>query len=177
MHRNLKIAPFVKKRGANILIFLVTVVSSGGIYSNLALSQEAEVGFEDHLQKGLPIYDSVIIQENSLKPLPSHIIVTEEEIKAARRINVLATGYSSCPFETDATPFITASGSRVKDGTVAINTLPFGTKIRIPELYGDKIFIVEDRMNAAAGRHVDVWFPSKEEALFFGKNSTYIEVF
>ena len=143
----------------------------------MALNQKGEADFEGSLGESPAFSDSVIIQENSLLPLSSHIIVSEKEARTARKVNVLVTGYSSCPLETDATPYITASGSRVKDGTVAINTLPFGTKIRIPEFYGDKIFIVEDRMNPAAGNQVDVWFPSKQGALTFGKKSTYIEVF
>ena len=87
------------------------------------------------------------------------------------------TGYSSCPMETDSTPFITASGKFVEDGIVANNLFPFGTRIRIPELYGDKVFIVEDRMHWRKGYyHVDIWFPAKEEALEFGSKRTYIEV-
>jgi 3D (Asp-Asp-Asp) domain-containing protein len=94
-----------------------------------------------------------------------------------KRINVVMTGYSSCPAETDSTPFITASGKFVEDGIVANNLFPFGTKIRIPELYGDKVFVVEDRMHWRKGYyHVDIWFPEKEEALDFGSKRTYIEV-
>src|SRR3989344_4334376 len=64
------------------------------------------------------------------------------------RNDVTITAYSSRPEETDSTPFIAASGKRVFDGMVAANWLPLGTKVRIPELYGNKIFVVEDRMHA-----------------------------
>jgi len=87
------------------------------------------------------------------------------------------TAYSSTPEETDEDPFITASGIWVKDGIVANNLLPFGTKIRLPELYGDKVFVVEDRMNSRKGYyHFDIWFASKKEALQFGAKNTYVEV-
>ena len=59
---------------------------------------------------------------------------------------VLVTAYSSTVDQCDSTPFITASGIHVHNGTVAANFLRFGTKIKFPVLFGDKIFIVEDRM-------------------------------
>ncbi len=94
-----------------------------------------------------------------------------------KKLNVLVTGYSSTVQQTDDTPFITASGKYVEDGIVANNMLPFGTRVRIPEIYGDKIFIVEDRMNVRKGYyHVDVWFEEYHQAKDFGVKTTYIEV-
>lgn len=81
---------------------------------------------------------------------------------------VTVTGYSSSYDETDDTPYITASGDFVRDGIVATNFLPFGSKIKIPALFGDKVFVVKDRMNERYFYRVDVWFPSKEDALNFG---------
>lgn len=86
------------------------------------------------------------------------------------------TAYSSTPEETDETPFITASGSYVRFGIVAANWLPIGTTIRIPELYGDQVFVVLDRMNKKHPDKVDIWLPSKEAALNFGKRLTKVEV-
>jgi len=102
---------------------------------------------------------------------------TEEAKKVAKKIDVVITAYSSTPEETDDTPFITASGYHVADGIVANNMLPFGTKIKIPELYGDKVFTVLDRMNKRMGDHrFDIWLPSKDLAINFGVKSTKIEV-
>jgi 3D (Asp-Asp-Asp) domain-containing protein len=90
---------------------------------------------------------------------------------------MVVTAYSSTVLETDESPFSTASGSSVRDGIMANNLLPFGTKIRIPEIYGDKIFTIEDRMNPKVGfYHADIWFPSYSEAKNFGAKTTYIEV-
>lgn len=91
------------------------------------------------------------------------------------KMKVTVTGYSSTPDQTDDTPFITASGKRVRDGIVAANFLRFSTKIKIPELFGDKVFIVEDRMNRRYYDRVDVWFPTRGEALRFGKH-TNVEI-
>lgn len=114
-----------------------------------------------------------IFQENSLSGASS----PENPERVARGINALITGYSSTHWETDDTPFITASGGDVKDGIVANNLLPFGTRIKIPGIYGDKIFVVEDRMNKRVGYYCfDIWFSSRQEALNFGAKSTYIEI-
>lgn len=100
-----------------------------------------------------------------------------EAQKAVKKIKVVVTAYSSTESQTDDSPFITASNKYVKDGIVANNMLPFGTKIRIPELYGDKIFVVEDRMNKRMGNHrFDIWFPSQTLALNFGVKTTEIEI-
>jgi 3D (Asp-Asp-Asp) domain-containing protein len=47
----------------------------------------------------------------------------------------------------------------------------------LPEIYGDRIFIVEDRMNSRkSDYHFDVWFPDRSDALIFGAKETYIEI-
>ena len=89
---------------------------------------------------------------------------------------ITITAYSSTPEQTDSTPFITASGHPVEDGMVAANFLKFNTKIRIPELYGDKIFIVKDRMAKKNSDKIDIWFSSTEEAQKFGVKKARIEI-
>ena len=89
---------------------------------------------------------------------------------------ITITAYSSTPEQTDSTPFITASGHPVEDGVVAANFLKFNTKIRIPELYGDKIFIVKDRMAKKNSDKIDIWFSSTEEAQKFGVKKARIEI-
>ncbi len=86
------------------------------------------------------------------------------------------TAYTSRPEETDSTPFITADGSHVRDGIVAANFLKFGTKIRVPELYGDKIFEVHDRMNKRYWYKVDFWMADLQEARNHGVRYVTIEV-
>lgn len=101
----------------------------------------------------------------------------DEPKQAVSRIKVVLTGYSSTVAQTDSTPFITANGTYVHDGIVANNGLPFGTEIRIPEIYGNKVFSVEDRMHWSKGSyHVDIWFPSYEQAKNFGVKYAYVEV-
>ena len=100
-----------------------------------------------------------------------------ESQRAVKTIKVVITAYSSTPDQTDDTPFITASGKYVADGIAANNMLHFGTKIRIPELYGDKVFTIEDRMNKRMGNYrLDVWMPNRSLAVNFGVKTAKIEV-
>jgi len=98
------------------------------------------------------------------------------EWKVIKTYDVRATAYSSTPDQTDDTPFITASGTSVRDGIIAANFLPFGTQLRIPEIYGEKVFTVEDRMNKRYWHHVDIWFPERSLAKAFGAQHVTIEI-
>lgn len=90
------------------------------------------------------------------------------------------TAYNSEPGQTDDSPCITANGFNVCDhgeeDTIAANFLKFGTKVRIPELFGDRIFIVRDRMNQKHPNRVDVWMKEKPAAIKFGVKTAKIEV-
>jgi 3D (Asp-Asp-Asp) domain-containing protein len=92
----------------------------------------------------------------------------------------LITAYTSEAAQCDASPCITASGFNVcKHGiedTVAANFLPFGAKIKIPELFGEKILIVRDRTSLKYGNRVDVWMKSKNAAIKFGIRYSKIEI-
>lgn len=90
--------------------------------------------------------------------------------------DVWVTAYSSTVDQTDSTPFITASGQRVRDGLIAANFLPFGSKVKIPEFFGDKVFTVQDRMHKRKTNNVDVWMPTKEHAINFGRHKAEIVV-
>lgn len=92
-------------------------------------------------------------------------------------VRVPATAYNSDPRQTDSTPFITASNTHVRHGIVAANFLPFGTRIKIPEIYGDQIFIVEDRMNPRYDKRIDIWMEDYSDAIQFGLKTVTIEVY
>lgn len=109
---------------------------------------------------------------NSLLP-----IINYGNINNTQKMDVLITAYSSTVSQTDDTPFITASNKHVEDGIVANNLLPFGTRIRFPELYGSKVFVVEDRMHKRKDdNQFDIWFDSYNDAVQFGVQETYVEI-
>lgn len=120
------------------------------------------------------ISDFAIVQENSLASLSNP---NDPPLKVVSKMPAIITAYSSTPWQTDDSPFITASGSRVREGVIANNYLSFGTKVRIPEIYGDRIFTVEDRMSWKKSNYqVDIWFPDYQQALVFGAQRTHIEI-
>jgi 3D (Asp-Asp-Asp) domain-containing protein len=105
------------------------------------------------------------------------------ELERANKVPAVAvravemTAYTSEVGQTDGSPFITANGTRVRDGVIAANFLKFHTRIRIPELYGDKIFVVMDRMNSRYTQRVDIWMENRREAVRFGvKRQVKIEI-
>ena len=114
-----------------------------------------------------------VFQGNTLLP----IATPATPFKTTKKIRMVITAYSSTVWQTDSDPFITASGNKVREGIVANNLLSFGTKVRLPELYGDRVFTVQDRMHRRKGYyHLDIWFPSYTEAVNFGAKRTYVEV-
>jgi len=102
-----------------------------------------------------------------------------EDEKPHKIVKAVITAYTSTPGQTDSTPFIGASGKHVYDGMIAANWLPFGTKVKIPALYGDKVFTVDDRMNSRYGYgRMDIWFDTtRAEALKFGVQRVEVQIF
>ncbi len=122
------------------------------------------------------IPDTSTIQSNAVASVTNPSTSKTKAKSPVKSFVVSASAYSSSVDETDSTPFITAKGTYVRDGIVATNFLPFGTAIKIPEVYGNKIFVVEDRMNSRYWYNVDVWFPSKDLAKQFGRKTVRIEI-
>lgn len=120
--------------------------------------------------------DTATILDNAVVQNHSHVTPKTNRPAKARTYVVEASGYSSTHDQTDDTPFITASGTYVRDGVIAANFLPIGTVVKIPDLFGNKMFIVEDRMNKRYWMNIDVWFASREAALQFGRKHVKIEI-
>ena len=118
-----------------------------------------------------------------IKKLPRTPTFPEIKIKEPRwTVNISVSAYNSNPAQTDNTPCITASGLNVcernKEDIIATNLwgLPFGTKVRFPELSGDKIYTVHDRMNKRYWRTADIWMKDYGEAREFGRKYTVMEI-
>ena len=115
-----------------------------------------------------PVIDNTTQITNSLQPAAQ----AEERYTTIRTV----TAYTSTVDQCDSTPFITANGTRVHDGIVAANWLKFGTRVRIPEMFGDKVFIVTDRMNPRFADRMDIWMDNYDNAIKFGTRHLTIEV-
>jgi len=98
-------------------------------------------------------------------PLEAPVVCSLSEHK----VEVTVTAYSSERRQTDRTPHVTASGRLVRRGIIAVSRdlyrrFPFGTVVGL----GGKEYVVDDLMHHKWTRRVDVWMPSKKEALNFG---------
>ena len=105
---------------------------------------------------------------NEFQITPEEPIKIEKEMVGHRVI----TAYSSCPEETDDTPFITAYNTKVRDGIVATNEFPKGTKLLIE----NRIYVVEDKTNSRYSYLIDIWMPSKQEAIEWGRQILEVSI-
>lgn len=106
--------------------------------------------------------------------------------RSGRSAVVRATAYNSTPGQTDSTPFITATGTRVRSGVVALSRdmlrlFPYGSKIRIEDLSGrynnlfqGRVFVVEDTMAARKTGSLDIWMSTRTQAIQFGARQVRI---
>lgn len=115
-----------------------------------------------------------------LKPVQYNILPEVNDVEFVDWGHHSITAYNSLPEQTDDTPCITANGfdvcERNIEDTIAANFLEFGTKVRIPELFGNRIFIVRDRMNQRYPDRIDIWMLNKPDAIAFGLKYAKIEV-
>lgn len=145
------------------------------LFQKAGASEDFEIALEIN-ERSNDLDSFLMVQNNSAIANNSHLLDAVNYRAKLDTVYVFVTAYSSDPAETNGNPFITASGSFVHWGTVATNFLPFGTKIQIPEIFGDEIFVVKDRMHRSKRYVVDVWHPSKEQAINFGAHLTYIKI-
>lgn len=107
-------------------------------------------------------------------------IKKEKEHIVTKELTITATAYSSTMAQTDNSPCTTANGYNVckanKENVVAANFLPFGTKVKFPEVYGDKIFTVQDRMNRRFNKRIDFWMKTTNKARQFGVKQVKVQV-
>jgi 3D (Asp-Asp-Asp) domain-containing protein len=69
---------------------------------------------------------------------------------------------------------ITASGERVRSGIIAADrrVLPIGSKVHI-EGYGN--YTVKDTGGKIKGRRIDIWMPSRKQAMKFGRRAVQLK--
>lgn len=125
-----------------------------------------------------PIIEQVI--QKSLENQKEVQVEIEKEVRVISSSVRRLSAYNSEVSQTDSSPCITANGFNVckhgEEDTIAANFLAFGTKVRIPELFGDRVFVVRDRMHSRNGQKVDIWMKNRSDALKFGVKVAKIEV-
>ena len=120
----------------------------------------------------------ILFERNRLNPnhLPEN---DEREIAYVKMI--IFSAYNSEVGQCDDTPCVTANGFNVCkhdiEDTIAMNGIKLGTKIRIPELFGERVFEVRDRMNARySSNRADIWMKNKKDAKQFGVRLARVEI-
>jgi len=120
--------------------------------------------------------DSTVVKNNETVLL----IEPVKEPRVLKTYKLTITAYTSEKAQTDSTPCITANGYDLceanEENVIAANFLPMGTKVRIPEHFGDRVFTVQDRMNARYKYRADVWMKELADARKWGAKYTVIEV-
>ncbi len=115
-----------------------------------------------------------------LKPETPATASSTPAAKVLRTSTHVITAYNSEVGQTDNSPCVTANGFNVcehgAEDTIAANFLKFGTKVQIPELFGDRVFVVRDRMNKKHNNRVDIWMNGRQEAVKFGVKIAKIQV-
>ena len=110
----------------------------------------------------------------------------------AQTLEVTVTAYSAEAAQTDGNPMVTATGETVSEGIVAVSrdllgtVLPYGTELRIVEVddeanacggwVPDTVLEVQDTMHPRRENHVDIWVPTREQALEWGRCEAVLEV-
>lgn len=152
-----------------ISAFILAVFSIQIAYPSLAQAAQLRV-LANSSKKELTVSES---PEGKLLVLAKNVKQPNKVVRA------VITAYSSTPDQTDNDPFIGASGKHVYDGMIAANWLPFGTKIKIPSLYGEKVFTVDDRMNSRYGYgRMDIWMDApRAEVNKFGVKRVDVEIY
>ncbi|PIR93173.1 hypothetical protein COT99_02155 [Candidatus Falkowbacteria bacterium CG10_big_fil_rev_8_21_14_0_10_43_10] len=129
--------------------------------------------------------NGAVLTEREVELIEESLIIKEhlpdvEELEFSGRGVRTITAYNSEVAQCDDDPCTTANGFNVcKHGvedTIAANFLKFGTKVRIPKLFGDRIFVVRDRMNKRYPDRIDVWMIDKTEAKQFGVKRAEIQI-
>lgn len=143
-------------------------------------------GYKKHFQKGIltamvfsllsfhiPAVSAGNDPSTTVQSEPEKVVeATVEAPKVERKVRltkkVTATAYSSDVRQTDSTPFGPAMAIDFRDvvakngfvNCIAHNDLRLGTEVRFPDMFGDKVYTVCDRMNTrytGTGR-IDFYF-------------------
>jgi 3D (Asp-Asp-Asp) domain-containing protein len=170
------------KQAKKVIIVLVFVLCFDFLFfaAPAMASQAVEISIVSQEQGAISNLEDDLNQESSvnLMEFNGKLPQNPDEIKWSRHLVI--TAYNSEPGQTDDSPCITANNFNVcnngVEDTIAANFLPFGSKVKIPELFGDRIFIVRDRMNRRFSNRVDVWMIEKPDAINFGVKVARIEV-
>ncbi|OGL95610.1 hypothetical protein A2348_01830 [Candidatus Uhrbacteria bacterium RIFOXYB12_FULL_58_10] len=172
-----KILPLLRKNAKDIAIGVV----SGLVIANAFFLNSAYADMDTGPRYPDDATVALLIGAMQNETLPYGELPAAKDAEPRHLLTVPITAYTSDLAQTDNTPCIAARGfdlcAHDEEDVIATNFLPMGTKIRIPDLYGNRVFTVVDRMNKRYDRHVDIWMREYSDAKSFGLKFATIEVF
>ncbi|OIO45432.1 hypothetical protein COX24_02950 [bacterium (Candidatus Gribaldobacteria) CG23_combo_of_CG06-09_8_20_14_all_37_87_8] len=88
---------------------------------------------------------------------------------------VVATAYSPPLFPYKSPTF---SGKPVSFGVVAVDpkVIPLGATVFLPQMFPGQKFLALDTGAKIKGNHIDVWLPTQEKALKWGRRKVKIRI-
>ncbi len=162
-------------------IFAVSYPSSGEIYSALASDEKAakpaaSTETSPSSEKDEAVNKKPVIEDNSLtatKPVTESIktpAVPETRSEEEDFLEFQATAY--------CLKGRTASGEYVRPGIIAADprVLPLGTIVHIKAGRHTGTYTVSDTGGLIKGRKVDIYFPTRREAIQFGRQRVMVKV-
>ena len=170
-----KIKPEIEFKDKTVKKFLISIII---LLALLLILESVQIFFQFRgLTKQEVIQRPVYIVESQPIDLDAYLREYFTTKTPKKTMYVTVTAYSSTKDQTDGDPYLTGLGTPVRDGIVAANFLPVGTVVRFPDKFGEKIFVVEDRMHEKYGLQVDIWMSNQEKAKKFGIQYLKMEIF
>jgi len=185
-----EIVPLSSKQSF-LLFLLIACVFQFVLFFTPALAAETVAAQDGQINLG-EVNKSSNMELNAQKVIDNIVITDQTEatstpvststppVKVKSTSVHVITAYNSEVGQTDDSPCTTATGFNVcKHGvedTIAANFLKIGTKVKIPDLFGDRVFTVRDRMNLKHPNRVDVWMKDRPSAIKFGVKTAKIQV-
>ncbi len=174
-----KIIQRINQHKTELVVMIVLVVEF--VFPHYTL---AEISQENSIMLPNLVISSTGVQQGQAAMTKANetvsLISPTKDYEVVATYEVPVTAYSSTVDQTDSTPCITANGFNLcehnQEDILAANFLPLGTKVRIPDYFGDRIFTVQDRMNARYHYRADIWMKDRTAALAWGLRYVKIEV-
>ena len=181
-----------KKRKVDIKISTILVgVLWIFIFTGMGLTYSLNNKVEREIEEIQKRNRSLLINLNDFEKSLSWLETELERNPYKGLLEIVATAYNSEVRQTDSSPFITASGERVKDGTLALSrdmikaenelmqrmgynpaaTISYGDTV---DLIYVKRMIVHDTMAKRFTNRADIWMNSKSNAWEWGIRKVYI---
>jgi len=183
------VIPFEKQVTKNnrLEVGIVNVVQEGK--DGLKRSEIKNEYINGKLNSSVVVKDEVIsepIPHITEKGSKDFIVTSRGDTRYRNAITMNASAYDLSFQSTGKNPGdkyygITASGTRARPGTVAVDpkVIPLGTKLYVQSLDGTKDYgfaIAEDKGSAIKGNKIDLFFNTAEECRRFGRRKVKVYV-